>query len=198
MHLLDTRLLRLVQSFVLTGIFVVACGADDMPPPVGANGQPLRPCGTDGDCARPDPYCVGGYCAECLSDANCGGGTCSQTTFTCVQCTSNAQCGGLLPYCSTAGRCVQCVGSGNCAMGQTCNAVTNICQRACTDNTTCTPIAPYCSTTLGVCVACQADANCGGGNPYCNTQVGACVQCLADANCTGDRGGNRCVDFRCR
>ena len=195
-----TRAFVPIQIFIAMGMLWVAaaCG-NDPPPPVSSNGTPLKPCASDGECARPTPYCAAGYCVECLSSNNCLGGQCSTTLLECVQCLSNADCGAVTPYCNAAGNCVQCVGAGNCPMGQTCNATTNRCQFACTSDAMCTPLARYCSPTLGVCVGCVTDANCGGGAPYCNTQIGACVECMTDANCAnGSGGGNTCRGFRCR
>jgi Cys-rich repeat protein len=191
------RTLVSIQSSVLIGIVVAACGSNDQMPPVNSNGMALKPCNGDGDCSVPTPYCYSNYCVECLSNNNCFGRQCSPNLLECVQCLSNTDCGGGAPYCNQKGDCVQCVGDGNCPMGQRCSATTNRCVFACTTDANCTPIAPYCSPTLGTCVQCTTDANCGRDLPYCNTQVGACVGCLTDANCASSGGGS-CRGFRCR
>src|SRR5436190_10276545 len=67
------RTLVSIQSSVLIGIVVAACGSNDQMPPVNSNGMALKPCNGDGDCSVPTPYCYSNYCVECLSNNNCFG-----------------------------------------------------------------------------------------------------------------------------
>lgn len=209
---------------VSTAIFG-GCGGSNSGTAVGPGGTTSNiPCTTSGNCSPPFPYCPpgGGYCVECLGDANCPNGKkCNLTLYACVECAVNADCGGGQPYCDSAtGQCVECLADGNCAAGQKCDLVSHSCVYSCTSNANCSGAAgtPYCSPS-GVCVECLANGNCptdqpiclpsgscvqcvndttcGGGQPYCYLPQNQCVECLTDAQCGA---GRRCNpgDHVCR
>jgi hypothetical protein len=129
-------------------------------------------------------------------------------------CKSTGDCSRPTPYCDTqAGRCVACLGDGNCTGGggfnTHCDLTTHSCVR-CLDDSHCGGQNPYCSPAH-TCVQCLTAGNCGdagltcdmvnyrctqsctgngncaatAGTPYCDTTRGVCVRCVEDMNCGG-------------
>jgi Cys-rich repeat protein len=82
------------------------------------------------DCVAVDaPLCnlTYGVCVQCLSDADCSGGTlaCDLAAGVCVQCTSDRHCGvgayAGLPHCNvTEQACRECVVDADCGGGRVC------------------------------------------------------------------------------
>lgn len=146
------------------------------------------PCGGDGDCAVPAPYCdsIAKVCVECLTDANCGKKVCEAATRTCQDCKTSGDCSGNSPYCSN-GDCVECLAAGNCPNeSETCDTVEGKCVATCTENADCTDRARVlCSLDRALCVECLTDTDCDPAKPRCIADK--CRQCASDGDCPEDK-----------
>jgi Cys-rich repeat protein len=198
--------------------------------PVGLNGKQMQCLVIGGVACQKDGDCTPGTCnvpagqttgqclppassTTCMTDADCGKGTCDTTTNhclnlpECVECTQDTDCteGGVCDI--TIGQCVpsqaahesgSCCGDG-CLQ---CPASDPLCLpgpfgtacAGCRNDTECQP-DNFCIE--GECSACIADQRCGprcqtctGDTPFCfsEDQVAAsavCVRCTTDAACAG-------------
>jgi len=114
---------------------------------------------------------------ECGDDGACGVGTvCDPATRRCVGCLSDAQCG--TGSCHPVDRvCVQCVADGDCARG-VCHPSRSVCV-GCFDDAQCDGV---CHREQLVCVQCMADGDCANGR--CNAATSTCVgPCSTDVEC---------------
>jgi Cys-rich repeat protein len=146
------------------------------------------PCGSDGDCAVPAPYCdsIAKVCVECLTDTNCGKKVCDPITRTCQDCQTSGDCSGNSPYCSS-GDCVECLTAGNCPNdAETCDTLEGKCVATCGDDADCTDRArTICAVDRALCVECLTDTECDAAKPRCLAD--RCRQCATDADCADDK-----------
>lgn len=148
------------------------------------------------DCAAPTPKCKespnGNACVQCLANADCAGATpvCSASN-TCIAppptgCTGDAQCPAGAKRCDTSVTphvCVQCLASGDCALGDVCDLSTKTCKPP--------PVG-------GEGQACRADFSCnsglicvdeGGQSPVCRL---VCDPTAAGNPCAAVNAGYVC------
>lgn len=148
--------------------------------------QACNRCDTSADCPSTAPACdtTAHRCVECVSSADCGGGSepaCDTVTQTCVACMGNGDCPNPnQPACDTTTHsCVQCTNNSQCDpfMGPVCDPATHKC-RQCAMDSECT--AGVCAG--GVCTECKNDAQCSGAKPHCGS-MGFCIACVNDSEC---------------
>jgi hypothetical protein len=153
-------------------------------------------CASDNDCPGKDaPYCVQGRCAFCKTGDQCGGGTpiCS-ASHTCVSCAAvDAGCSAATLACeASSGRCVECLGNGDCIRDATksfCQAGTCVgCAGAgASACATRDPAKPVCLAS-GTCAECATSDDCPApAKPICDANV--CVACTRDDQCQAKVGG---------
>lgn len=92
-------------------------------------------------CGGDTPYCKGqtadtAQCVRCLTNDQCGEGTCDTTTNTCNLAGCLVSCGPLTPFCNGLD-CVECYADSHCPCGGTCNLGTNKCTPNCKTNIDC-------------------------------------------------------------
>jgi hypothetical protein len=96
-------------------------------------GNQCGPCTRDSDCVASNVICLAPSCApgNCHTAADCTGGLGCGPGHFCATCQSNADCGGAAAgrVCNANHICVagQCSGDPDCAIGFSCNVVTNQC-----------------------------------------------------------------------
>lgn len=163
----------------------------------------------DDGCSSSLPLCVGAACVACVDDVSgaadlgCSVATpvCrSGATPECVVClrgsgSMDEGCSGATPLCDeSAGRCVACLGDGDCAAGMICGPG-GVCAEGCRDDAGClAPERPVCDVADEVCVACNIDADCSAG--VCSGEH-RCVDCRGDADCSeGVCEAESCVECR--
>jgi hypothetical protein len=107
-----------------------------------------------------------GLCSACASDDDCSGSTprCHESGA-CVACRDADDCVAEdddLAFCTTAGRCVECLNDGHCDdVFETCSAVLGACAEPCSEPFGCTdPDDPICDDEIGYCVECIDDDDC--------------------------------------
>ncbi|MFO0600290.1 MAG: hypothetical protein U0228_33580 [Myxococcaceae bacterium] len=142
-------------------------------------------CTTTDGCSGATPQCnvndpSGPVCVECLTDAQCPGSTCAQSTRTCrshpdagidagVDAGTGScpmRCSGTTPKCDDATQqCVQCLVTADCGGGsRVCDAQSKRCVLQPSDGGTCiTPQAPMTCTAT-----CMEGFNCQGGTCVLN------------------------------
>ncbi len=181
------RWIAAVSTFIVTGIFVVACSS-------GTNSGTSSNNNTNNDCTFGGDKCAGG-CSESLG---------------CMQCASDSMCGAGSPFC-VLGRCEECRVTADCGVGKTCYPRDNKCEAACTVNSDCPGDSPICDTTLGmgngICVGCISSADCNdAGRPLCDPDRRQCGECVTSSDCGAaapacDRNDGQCeeclVDEQC-
>ncbi|MEO8181901.1 MAG: hypothetical protein ABI895_23955 [Deltaproteobacteria bacterium] len=124
-------------------------------------------CNVNKDCPRDRSTCARGSCVQCLLDTDC-----DPRHRACV---GNA--------------CVECRSADNCAAGQSCNSVLNVCAPACANEGECAgPAAPRCSIELALCVQCVSDADCREPRSSVCGRGGRCLACRNDPDCSLDAG----------
>jgi hypothetical protein len=171
----------------------------------GCDAAAAAACGTDVGlvCNGPGGFCVPGCTADpgagCPAGAACtnvtaGVGQCASSAEGGAGCATDASCAAPLPHCDvsvTGGRCVQCLGDGDCGAGLVCDPTTKVCvecapghAQACRADGT----GSRCSTR-GEC-GCADDTDCGAATSgrVCDATTGRCVP-----GCRG-AGGNVCPD----
>ncbi len=155
-------------------------------------------CATDGDCTdQGAPYCVQGQCVSCKTGDQCGGGVpiCS-SSHACVSCAAvDAGCPAPTPVCEeVSGRCVECLGDGDCArdatrsfcQGGLCVGCAGVGASACATRT---PAKPVCLSG-GTCAECATNDDCkSAAQPICDTTANACTACTSDVQCAAKVGG---------
>lgn len=168
------------------------CTADAGPGAGGGAGD-----GTAGTrvCPPGKPFCLGGTCLACKSDANCKDNTpiCSpqKICVSCVGAGSNA-CASHPdnPVCATtgamAGACVNCATHTDCKRPQAPLCMSNVCgpcalaggDGACKDFNIRLPVCATTGSQMGMCVECNANKDCDAGSnkPFCSA-TGVCVGC---------------------
>jgi len=159
--------------------------APDVAPTDAAPDAPAR-CGGDDDCAAsPDgPVCdaTSGRCVRCLPtrDRCPAGQYCAADSNTCADgCRDDAACaagdGGAARCDPATRRCVACLASADCPLGQLCRA--GACAPGCDDTHAC-PAGRSCCT--GACVDTLNDtASCGACGTACATPPHAAATCAA-------------------
>ena len=172
--------------------FLFACGST---PVVFPGDATSRVCGAAASCAAPLSCDSSGECAECASDANCGGSTpaCDPATKRCVPCRGSLGCSA--PYvCSpSAPVCVLPCVDGNGCPGFIEGCKSSVCS-ACNEPDDCAP-GTFCDRPHGRCVACLSSADCGAKAPVCNQGTGRCEACVTNLDCAG---GAVCFKGACR
>jgi Cys-rich repeat protein len=116
------------------------------------------------------PFCEGGSCRGCDTNAECaqignGNDRCDMVAHRCVECLAMADCPAN-QMCDTRDPPLRVGG---------CNANTD-----CANNT-------VCNTTSHFCVRCLTDANCPNGQ-HCDVAGNACVECVLNTHCNKRRG----------
>ena len=154
--------------------FTCACGAAD------------AACDANG----PTPWCIGGVCEECRTDADCGqAGRGQCVDHICRACDPGDHAG-----CAANGLCCnfQCSPFGPNAgqVGPNANQQCQACGQACNTETTDTCANRVCK--------CGANAPCSGATPHCKDDSDTCVECLVDNDCANDPDGRQCVANVCR
>lgn len=148
--------------------------------------------------------CVRDACNnECAPDE-----VCDATLLVCVRdvdagvnvsCSTSAECHVDKPHCELdTGRCVQCIGHGDCPSGR-CDPFTFTCLSAgCSSGADCQAELgrPYCAAD-GSCVECRTSSDCpsiGGQRRTCDLGIRQCVAnpCREDADCAADATGRVC------
>lgn len=155
-------------------------------------------CALDDDCSDATlPFCVDQVCVACKTGAQCPGDTplCS-ATHTCVSCAAvDAGCALPTPVCeSTSGRCVECLGDGDCTASPeksfcaagSCVGCAAVATGACAKRD---PSKPACAVA-GACVECSSSADCTvASKPICDTAAHRCKPCGTDGECSTLGGG---------
>lgn len=105
-------------------------------------------------------------------------------------CTKKVDCASTpaTPVCDVgSGKCVACVGAGDCAAPTpACDTTIKMCveclaQADCTG----TPATPACDVATKKCVACVGADDCAAPTPACDTTLNMCVGCLGKKDCAG-------------
>lgn len=155
-------------------------------------------CGGDDDCVSARArFCVQGLCVSCRTSTECSGGTpvCS-AGHACVSCAGvDAGCPAGVPACEVdSGRCVECVGDGECAgkagrsfcVNRQCAPCSAAAAAACAARD---PSKPVCLAG-GACGECAGSADCTvARKPICDTGTGTCSACTADSQCQAKGNG---------
>jgi hypothetical protein len=102
-------------------------------------------------------------------------------------CASGNDCPSATPYCSAAGRCVQCLDSRDCPYDLACEHVLGQCNARCHDEPDCPATTPTCDEEHGVCAFCTSSDICAADEPVCNLVTGLCTKCSADSQCPPGR-----------
>lgn len=167
-------------------------------------------------CAGCKTTCVGGKCAECVKNSDCGAGSCNLNTYTCVTtatCPPAAEPTKKIKL-SATGECVECANDTHCAGaagGPKCNLQKHVCEKGggVSECSACGGDYPGCVEINGVwsCVECATDDDCakkskgtcisksytcsgsvgGGGGGVIGPKTGTCK---TDADCPKDPNGN--------
>ena len=178
------RWVAAIATFIVTGIFAVACSS-------GTNS------GTSSNNSNDECTFGGDKCAAGCSE-----------TLGCMQCAADSMCGAGSPFC-VLGRCEECRGTTDCGVGKTCYPRDNKCEAACTSNADCPGDSPICDMTSGsgICVGCLSSADCkDSGKPLCDPDRRQCGECVTSNDCGAaapacDRNDGKCeeclVDDHC-
>ncbi len=101
-----------------------------------------RRCGTRCEtCGGDTPFCLptqlvkDALCVRCVTDDECVGGTCDQTTHACTP-TCNMSCAPATPFCDGTA-CVACYANTQCPCGGTCDLTSHTCTTSCQTNGDC-------------------------------------------------------------
>ncbi len=80
-----------------------------------------KACTTNADCSK-DCYVAGGYCVDCLADAECSDPAYPRCTHECVECAAHSDClSPDSPFCyAQRQKCVQCLTTSDCPPLGTC------------------------------------------------------------------------------
>ncbi|MBL9039620.1 MAG: hypothetical protein JNG84_13980, partial [Archangium sp.] len=140
----------------------------------------VAPCGDDLECGLGE-RCVAGQCrfTGCVSDDDCGTGTCVADAYSCVECGDDSDCPRDAPVCTAAKTCQRCVDDSQChAPGPAHCSAEGACVH-CTSNDHC-PNGLRCGPDA-TCIGAQAmqpcppEVTCGPGL--------ACIQLNGDSFC---------------
>jgi hypothetical protein len=129
---------------------------------VGSDGKPVASPSDKPFCLTPDNDATKSTCGQCLTDANCGTGTCDRGTHTCVGQQACAQACQPGFFCN-GGSCVQCVTSSQCPCGA---CVDGLCTQSCGDTTDCRR-NQCCATASGTCTDTRCEPNLHAGAGLC-------------------------------
>jgi hypothetical protein len=146
-------------------------------------------CRRDSDCTGPYVHCgPKGFCAQCLTDADCNGGFCNALFLVCEGCRTDQDCPAMRPACvrdweyQTA-FCATCrAGSSEyCPSGQWCQCNAFLCYPGGVNAGQC--IEHHCATDpLGAdCLACHDENSdlCTSAGGACEAALGSLSQCYA-------------------
>jgi hypothetical protein len=173
------------------------CGAASACNPASHNCDPK--CTTNGDCQNQDatPLCdvPSGTCVGCVTPSDCAPGEPFCVGGLCAECSTNQDCGVASPICDpTRGRCVECIVTSQCGAGFACQD--QHCEAKCATNQDCTNgDNPVCDLASGQCVECLINGDCQQQDqPFCSPG-NRCVECLTADDC---QQGQTCDGFQCK